>query len=65
MTGMDNIEFPTTMAAHAVTRRRLLTIIGAAVVATQVSAATDGPLGPSPAAASSSPPAYDTIIGLL
>ena len=68
MTGMDHGSPSSAVApaaAPAVTRRRLLAVIGAAVAAAEITAVTGGPLGPSPAAATSSPPAYDAISGLL
>jgi hypothetical protein len=65
MTGVDSGDSPATRTAPAVTRRRLLAVIGGAAAAAQISAVTGGPLGPSPAAATPSPPAYDAIVGLL
>ena len=65
MTGMDDSESAATAHALAITRRRLLAIVGASLAAAQISVVAGGPLGPSPAAASSNPPAYDAIIGLL
>jgi hypothetical protein len=65
MTGMDHTESAATATALAVTRRRLLAIVGASLAAAQISVVTGGPLGPSPAVASLNPPAYDAIIGLL
>jgi len=57
---------PASAGARAITRRRVLHLLAAAI-ATQLPA-LNGPIGPIPAAAaaaSPAPPAYGAIVGLI
>jgi len=58
---------PASAGARAITRRRVLHLLAAAIAATQLPA-LNGPIGPIPAAAaaaSPAPPAYGAIVGLI